>query len=377
MVVVDTFSGRFAEPSDGGGQSLDTCRVTPFQRWDVDATLAHVSHRPGARFGRFLDHVEDFDAAAYGISPTEALVLDPQQRLMLQDAWNVFGHRKQQRPEAVTAGVPAADQTAVVAALSFWDYSLLYDGTAGEAYRATGRCFSVAAGRISYVYGLKGPAVSLDTACSSTLSATSLASSMLWGGRCKRGLVTASLLTLDPATISMLTAANMLAPDGRCKTLDASADGYVRGEAVVSMGLSLRDAGDVWGAAGVVLGTAINQDGRSSSLTAPNGPSQQQVIRLALQDARVVPADLAALEMHGTGTPLGDPIEVGAAATVLSEGRAFHGHDLLGLSAVKNVLGHSEPAAGAAGLHRCMQRCAPITSLQPFSLTCPIRRRLN
>jgi 3-oxoacyl-(acyl-carrier-protein) synthase/acyl carrier protein len=276
----------------------------------------------------------------------------------VQDAWEVLAFW-----ESGPSDAPSEPTTAVLAALSFWDYAPRADralGAAGEAYKATGRCFSVAAGRISFCHGLKGPAVALDTACSSSLSAVHLARRMLGEGRCARGVVTAALLTLDPATIGMLTAAGMLAPDGRCKTLDAAADGYVRGEACVTMGLS-RGAAAAQGQAlqalplAYVAGSAINQDGRSSSLTAPHGPSQQSVIRMALEDARLNAADVAALEMHGTGTQLGDPIEVGAAAAVFGPGR---GGAPLELSAAKSHLGHAEPAAGAVGISRAAFRLA-------------------
>lgn len=249
---------------------------------------------------------------------------------------------------------------AVLAALSFWDYTIQADrhlpGT-GDAFRATGRCFSVAAGRISFSYGLKGPAISLDTACSSSLSAIHLGQRLLWEQQCSSALVTAALLTLDSNTIGMLVAASMLAPDGRCKTLDAAADGYVRGEACVTLGLSTSQSchQESFQPLGVVLGSAINQDGRSSSLTAPNGPSQQEVIRLALEDAGVGAHKVRTLEMHGTGTALGDPIEVGAAAAVFGAKGMQSGRDqVLELSAAKSHMGHAEPAAGGVGLQRAL-----------------------
>ncbi|BDA51455.1 probable oleandomycin polyketide synthase, modules 5 and 6 [Coccomyxa sp. Obi] len=369
VVAIDTCIGRFSETASGvmgeganygdsasldSGNTTDTVRATPLERWDVDSAAPAVSHKPGARFGRFMNGVEEFDVACFGIHPSEALVLDPQQRLMLEGAWPVLQNW------GTSASTEGNDQTAVVAALSFWDYSLIAEVQGSDTYKATGRCFSVAAGRISYTYSLKGPALSIDTACSSSLSGASMIADMMRRERCGRGLLTAALLTLDPHTIAMLAAASMLAPDGRCKTLDSAADGYVRGEACVSMGF-MQTTEHLGGNAvqTAILGSAINQDGRSSSLTAPNGPSQQQVIRLALVDASLDPARIGCLEMHGTGTPLGDPIEIGSAVAVFggipSIDPAARSQPLC-LSAVKSSLGHTEPAAGATGICRSLLR---------------------
>jgi 3-oxoacyl-(acyl-carrier-protein) synthase/acyl carrier protein len=349
----------------------DICNPTPFSRWDVDAGPPQ-RHRPGSRFGRFFPDADLFDAVAFGISASEALLVDPQQRMMLEDAaaalagWGA----------AAGSPPPPPDSLAVLASQSFWDYAQATDRAipwVGEAYKATGRCFSVAAGRISFCLGLKGASLSVDTACSSSLSATHLLHRMLLDGRCGGGLVAAALLTLDPATIGMLTAAAMLSPDGRCKTMDAAADGYVRGEGCVAFAARLADPAALTGALAVVAGTAINQDGRSSSLTAPNGPSQQAVVRLALQDAAVAPARIVGLEMHGTGTSLGDPIEVGAALAVFGPS-AGQREQPLELSAAKSCLGHTEPAAGAAGICHALYRlgtgCAPgilhLSAVNPY-----------
>ena len=246
----------------------DTSRIVPWSRWDVDSLSEHVPKRLGARFGRFLSNIEWFDTEIFNCAPLEAIYMDPQQRIMLESAYEAL------------KGIHGDPNVGVLASISFWDYSLQADrhiGRLGEAYKATGRCFSVAAGRISYCYGLKGPSASIDTACSSSLSAMHLGKSMLHERRCGTTLVTAALLTVDPSTIWMLTGASMLTPDGRCKTLDARADGYARGEACVTMALGLCESvGSDCNA--IILGSAINQDGRSSSLTAPNGPSQQSVI---------------------------------------------------------------------------------------------------
>lgn len=223
---------------------------------------------------------------------------------------------------------------------------------------------------------VQGPSISIDTACSSSLSAVHIMKDLSAHHNQHRGIVTASLLTVDPATIGMLTASAMLAPDGRCKTLDATADGYVRGEASIALGLS-RYTGTESPAEhhiyGLVLGSAVNQDGRSSSLTAPNGPSQQEVILLALDSAHIETSEVSMLEMHGTGTALGDPIEVGAALAVLGgrtkEGSTSGQRNMLSLSAVKSHVGHAEPAAGAAGICRAAFAVSSQCSKEILHLT--------
>ncbi len=344
-ISVDRIAHRLAAPAPDAltitTPLVDTCHVVPLERWDADLSSTHIPHRPGSRFARFLANIQLFDTQAFSVARSEAILIDPQQRMMLEGAYEVLPSSSEHDA-----------QVGVLAALSFWDYSIQADrhlAGAGEAYKATGRCFSVASGRISFCYGLKGPSVSVDTACSSYLSAVHLGRHMIEEGRCKVGVVTAALLTLDPATIGMLTAASMLAPDGRCKTLDASADGYVRGEACITISMSQGSQAPL----AVIAGSACNQDGRSSSLTAPNGPSQQEVLSLTQRNARLTPAEISAVEMHGTGTALGDPIEVGAIAAVFgssSEKRV----NRLEFSAAKSHMGHAEPAAGGVGLQRAL-----------------------
>ena len=222
---------------------------------------------------------------------------------------------------------------------------------------ATGGSFSVAAGRLSFTYGFKGPAVSIDTACSSALVATHQGVLQL-RGRPQHAVLTAGVnLMLSEATSAAAQAAGMLTLDGRCKTLDADADGYVRAEACTAFLLTAASAGDI-PAAVYLAATFVNQDGRSSSLTAPNGPSQQAVIRGALGAASLQPRDVGALEMHGTGTPLGDPIEIGAAFAVLRRSDAP-----LRLTAAKSRIGHSEPVSGTVGLaHATAQLAHASTS---------------
>lgn len=358
-ISIDRIAHRLAAPAPNSlaitNTLVDTCRAVPLERWDADLSAPHIPHRPGSLFARFLDNIQMFDTQAFNFARSEALLVDPQQRMMLESAYEVLPLASEHEA-----------QVGVLAALSFWDYSIQADrhlAGAGEAYKATGRCFSVASGRVSFCYGLKGPCVTVDTACSSYLSAVHLGRQMIDGGRCRVGLVTAALLTLDPATIGMLTAASMLAPDGRCKTLDASADGYVRGEACITISMRQFSTNPL----AVISGSAVNQDGRSSSLTAPNGPSQQEVLCLAQINAGLSPAEISAVEMHGTGTALGDPIEVGAIAAIFgssSDKRTNH----LEFSATKSHMGHAEPAAGGVGLQRTLTSIGCLATLGTLHL---------
>lgn len=330
----------------------DTCSAVPYHRWDVDQIpgAATLQKRSEGRFGRFLPNVELFDCQAFGMSPTESVLVDPQQRLMLEDAGEAL------HQVSSSSNYVRENNVAVVAALSFWDYSLQLERHlpgAGDAYKTTGKCFSVAAGRISFAYGLKGPAAAIDTACSSSLSAIHLSKNLLVDEGCSAAIVTAALLTLDYTTIGMLVAASMLSPDGRCKTLDESADGYGRGEAAVTLRLALY--GTSSSAMTIIEGSAVNQDGRSGSLTAPHGPSQKAVVTRALQNGVIGPDTISGIEMHGTGTPLGDPIEVGALTAVFNNASDSHSGwscHVIHLGAAKTQMGHAEPAAGAVGIQR-------------------------
>jgi acyl transferase domain-containing protein len=212
--------------------------------------------------------------------------------------------------------------------------------------------------RISYTFGMSGPSLSIDTACSSSLVAARLAHQTLLGqgpaqdaSPASAALVGGINAMLMPSTTGMFKAAGMLAPDGRCKTLDAAADGYVRSEGAAMM---LAAVGSHPGALAILAGSAVNQDGRSSGLTAPNGPAQQEVVRSALAAAGLAPSDVSGLQLHGTGTGLGDPIEVGAALQVFADAPSSAAAGVtrppLQLLAAKSVLGHSEPASGLIGL---------------------------
>merc|ERR1712078_650161 len=256
----------------------------------------------------------------------------------------------------------------VFVGISSMDYSKVMSHflTDVSPYAGTGNALSVAAGRVSYTYGLQGPAISTDTACSSSLVGSHVACDSMLLRECTLALACGVNLTLAPDTGVVFEQAGMLAIDGRCKTLDADADGYVRGEACGVLLLNGEGKSTEFGGSVVCFaGSAVNQDGRSSALTAPNGPAQQKVISSALQRASLTSSSVAILNMHGTGTPLGDPIEIGAAHAVLMQSRTADMAEVspLSVQAGKTYVGHTEPAAGVVGLiHAIHGTCHRLTS---------------
>lgn len=280
------------------------------------AEAGSTSASQPVQFGVFLPAgtAAAFDAAAFGLSATEAMLVDPQQRLLLEAFAEAFSGSSSMTPHTATGAIGAAATTAcgVFVGISSMDYQKLASRYVPgvTAYSATGVSLSVAAGRLSYSFGLKGPALAIDTACSSSLVAANAASMNLRSGGISRAAAAGANLTLSPDTPAMFSRAGMLSPEGRCKTLDAAADGYVRAEAVGVMMLQAfaagADSGAAAGSLAVLVASAVNQDGRSSSLTAPNGPAQQEVLRAALADGGLIPHSILGLSMHGTGTPLGE-----------------------------------------------------------------------
>lgn len=332
----------------------DRIVCVPLERWDVDVPPADAPMEMNLQFGSFLPNVADFDAAGFGISPAEALLMDPQQRLTLE----CFGRAAAAHAGCMAThdGLPRA--IGVFVGVSQLDYArIAYEtGSALNTYYATGAHLSVTAGRLAYTFALRGPAAAVDTACSSSLVTTHFAVRALDGGDCMVACSLGVNLTLVHSWTRACLRAGMLADDGRCKTLDAHADGYVRAEAVGALMITdgSPENGNTkdWSAPLAVLsGSAVNEDGRSSSLTAPNGPAQQAVMVAALRAAEASGPEVASLEMHGTGTSLGDPIEVGAAiaALIRPETGVQRPWPLL-LSTAKSIVGHAEPGAGVAGL---------------------------
>ena len=337
-----------------GGADLD-------EFWDqLDAGRHSVTHgRPdglivdsdeeAARFfGAYVEGMDRFDAEFFRIAPVEAELLDPQQRLLLETSWTAL------EDAGLDAGGLRGSRTGVYGGVCGNDYQALVDVPGGDPsrslYRSTGVTASAAVGRVAFALGLEGPAITVDTACSSSLVAIHQAALALRSGDADLALAGGVNAILRAEATRVFAEAGMLAADGRCKTFDAAADGYVRGEGcgmVVLKRLSDAEAsGDR--ILGVILGSAVNQDGASAGLTVPNGPAQERVIEAALSHAGIEPSSVDYLEAHGTGTELGDPVEVEAAASVYGRGRDPE-HPLL-LGSVKTNVGHLEGAAGVAGL---------------------------
>lgn len=333
----------------------------PRERWNIDALYDPDPDAPGkmsTRYGGFLEHLDRFDAPFFGISPREAALMDPQQRLLLELSWEAFENAGLS-PDALY-GTPGG----VFVGVCTSDYCrmALQSVENVTAYLGTGNATSVAAGRLAYTFGLNGPCVSFETACSSALVAVHYAAESLRKGECQVALAASVNVILAPEVTAAFSKARMMAPDGRCKTFDELANGYVRSEGVAALVLKTLSAARADGdrVLAVVRGSALNQDGASSGLTVPNGPMQEALVRRALARAGVKPGDVDYVETHGTGTALGDPIEVGALAQVFGPGRPQDRPLLLG--SAKTLVGHLEIAAGMAGLFKV------ILSLQQETL---------
>jgi acyl transferase domain-containing protein/NADPH:quinone reductase-like Zn-dependent oxidoreductase/NADP-dependent 3-hydroxy acid dehydrogenase YdfG len=328
---------------------VDAVTQVPTVRWPVDRYYDPNPDAPGKMYTRqaaFLDSIDAFDADFFGIAPREAVSMDPQQRLLLEVAWEGLENA------GCAPDKLSGSQTGVYIGISASDYAQRvmpadsYDQL--NPYSGTGCSLSIAAGRLSYLLGMQGPSLALDTACSSSLVAVHLACQSLRLRECHLALAGGVNLMLSPGPFIYLSKVRALSPDGRCKTFDASADGYGRGEGCGIVVLKrLSDAvaaGDRILAA--IRGSAVNQDGRSSGLTAPNGPSQEAIVRRALDAGGVRPSDISYVETHGTGTPLGDPIELRALGAALGDGASGH---RFAVGSVKTNIGHLEAAAGIAG----------------------------
>ncbi|MDY7012706.1 MAG: beta-ketoacyl synthase N-terminal-like domain-containing protein, partial [Cyanobacteriota bacterium] len=298
-------------------------------------------HRLGLTSGGFLASVDEFDAQFFAIAPREARAIDPQHRLLLEVAWEALENA------GIAPSQLAGSKTGVFVGISSGDYARLR--SPASAYTGLGNAHSIAANRLSYHLDLRGPSLAVDTACSSSLVAIHLASQSLGQNECDLAIVGGVNLILDSHLNQALTRAQMLAADGRCKTFAAEADGYGRGEgcgvAILKSLKAAMAAGDR--ILGIIKGSAVEQDGRSNGLTAPNGRSQQTAIEQAWAKAGIPPQHASYIEAHGTGTPLGDPIEMAALQAVLAgDERSFP----CAVGSVKTNIGHLEAAAGMAGL---------------------------
>ena len=332
-------------------EGVDAITEVPRDRFDVDRYFDPEPGTPGrtyCRYGGFVDGIESFDPQHYGISPREAAGLDPQQRMLLDTTWHAL------EEAGIAPRSLAQSATGVFVGIGQSEYWHRFDPTAPDAsaYAGTGNEPSFAAGRVAYTLGLRGPTMSINTACSSALVGVHQAAAALRAGQCDLAVAGGVNAIVGPENTLWMSLLTALAPDGRCKPFDAAANGYVRSEGCGMVVLKrLSDAqrdGDRIHA--VVAGSAVNHDGASSGLTVPSGPAQQAVIRAALRDAAIAPHEVGLVECHGTGTPLGDPIEVRALGAVLATERDAP----LYLGAAKSNVGHLEAGAGIVGLLKAM-----------------------
>ncbi len=326
----------------------------PQNRWNVETYYDPTPGIPGkiyTRYGNFINSIDRFDPAFFGISPREAVAIDPQHRLLLEVSWEAL-EQAGIAPERL-----AGASVGVFVGNDGHDYEQLIAQHLAQnpdspvcTFAGTGNAFSSAAGRIAYTFGFTGPTLAIDTACSSSLVAIHQACNSLHLRECQMAIAGGVKLHLTPASYIWASSVRMISSDGLCKTFDASADGYARGEGcgmVVLKRLSeaQRDGDRILA---LIRGSAVNHDGSSSGLTVPNGQAQQQLISQALAWAQLQPHQISYLEAHGTGTSLGDPIELNAAATVLGQGRTPESPLFVG--SVKTNIGHLEAAAGVSGL---------------------------
>ncbi|MEO8400726.1 MAG: beta-ketoacyl synthase N-terminal-like domain-containing protein [Gammaproteobacteria bacterium] len=318
------------------------------ERWELLKNTDEITirHKTKNCRGSYLNNIAAFDAYFFGITPREAIRMDPQQRILLEVAYEALED----------AGIPvellAGSNTGVFSSLYASQFGNLQtvDSDIDALYIPTGNALSIAANRLSYLFDLRGPSIVLDTACSSSLVAIHLACLNLQAKLCDLAIVSAVNINLLPSLNLILSKAKMLSPDGQCKTFDASANGYVQGEGagvVVLKPLSkaLRDNDRIYG---VIAGTSVNQDGKSNGLTAPNGLQQEALLKSAYQVAQIDPKEVSYVECHGTGTFLGDPIEIQALGEVVGKNRDRTQPCWIG--SVKTNIGHLEPAAGLASL---------------------------
>ncbi|HBL29308.1 MAG TPA: hypothetical protein DD490_20955, partial [Acidobacteria bacterium] len=357
-------------------RGADAIRSLPPGRWKWPPFVDPAGRHRGIDQGGFLERIDELDARFFRISPKEAELMDPQQRLLLELSWEAMedgGHRPSElagRKVGVFIGACQSDYRDVLVAAC----------DAAEGYVGSGSAFAMLSNRLSYFLDLKGPSLTVDTACSSSLFALHAAVRALRGGECEQALVGAVNLLCSPTISISYYAAGMLSPTGRCRTFDAAADGYVRAEGggmllLKPLSRAVADGDSIYG---LVKGTAVNHGGQAASLTAPKPEAQADVVEAAWREAGAEPDSAGYLEAHGTGTPLGDPIEVGGLTEAFrrlyrAAGKSWPQTPHCGLGSVKSNVGHLEAAAGLAGVikillalrHRQLPRTLHVRRLNP------------
>ena len=327
---------------------VDGVSEVPESRWDVESYYDPDKSKAGktnTRWGGFLEDVDQFEPQFFGIAPKEAVTMDPQQRLLLEVAWETFEDAGQ-IPEDLKGS-----KTGVFIGIGTHDYSIMmWQQPVSEPYATTGTGNCIAANRISYIFDLKGPSLAVDTACSSSLVSVHLACQSIWTGESELALAGGVNMLLLPTIMVGFSKGGFMSSDGRCKSFDASADGYVRGEGaglvlLKPLSQAQADGDDIYG---VILSSAVNQDGLSNGMAAPNPVAQEAVLREAYQRVGIDPSLVDYIEAHGTGTKVGDPIEANALGAVFGEHRQPGNNCLIG--SVKTNIGHTETAAGIAGI---------------------------
>ncbi len=336
-------------------EERDVVSEVPSDRWNVERFYdaePGIAGKTIAKRGGFLDQIDQFDPQFFGISPREAPYIDPQQRLLLETAWEAM------EDAGVILDLDKGTDIGVFVGVSHNDYQNIQGGstdrTGISAHSPTGNAHSIAANRISYCFNLKGPSMSMDTACSSALTAVHIAVEQIRSGKCKMAMAGGVTVMITPDGFIGFSQAGMLSPDGRCAAFDASANGFVRGEGagivlLKPLSQAIADGDPIQG---VIVGSSLNQDGHTNGISLPSPEAQEQLVRDACADAGINPAHVGYVEAHGTGTAVGDPIEATALANALCENRSSDSP--LPIGSVKSNLGHLETAAGIVGLIKGM-----------------------